>query len=452
MVSKENVMNRDLLERIHLERTINNDYFVVDRETLAIIPIPNEVAKIILEAKNNELLANTEIEYALSSINEVIEEVPKGNVINIPKTPVIKNIVLPITQICNLACPYCFANSNSIKSNSQDINDEDISLLTSYLHQLDPSERINIIFFGGEPTLRFDLMNRIINRLKTECNTNNIGYSITTNGTLINDKIMDFFIANNVAILLSLDGMENEYNHRRFKNGKHSFGRVMKSVEMLKKRNILFEVRATLTCDNPYIHNTYMYFEDLKIPYTIAFAYDSYNEEGSKYAHFKNIDNIRESFDKVEQYYIDKIGDSFEIYDKVLSALYQRINFRTKQTIPCMAGRTYFTLQHGGNLFTCPHLLEKPENSIGNIRDFEEVLANNVFGVPIEVDKIEKCNTCWAKMLCMGGCASQKISYNLTPTDPLPSERCQIEKEIFSFYLRLYYHIKSKIKFNNDNN
>jgi radical SAM protein with 4Fe4S-binding SPASM domain len=357
----------------------------------------------------------------------------------------LQSIVIPITKSCNLRCPYCFANSNKEIDRTKDFSIEDDEILISAIaSNTEENDRVNIIFFGGEPMMRFDIMERLTLKIREAFPDRTLGFSITTNGTLINDRHCEFLSENKFAVLLSLDGYENEHNHRKFKNGKHSFPTVMRNLELLKKFDVHIEIRATLTSDNPYIEETFKYFEELKIPYTIAFAYESENEEGADYVTFSKDTRsaIIQSFKRLETYYTNKIMNNDVIYDSVLSTLTGKINQRVHQECVCAGGYTYFTMMHDGILFSCPHLMDKEEFSLGNINDFMLLNKQSPY-TAVSINKIEGCAECWAKHLCMGGCPSQKISTGRSNHQSLSPARCELEKIIFEHYLRLYCIIKT---------
>lgn len=412
---------------------------------MSIIPVDNNQYNCILSSTNSD-----KYNELINELDNAVEENPKGKYIPelMSDDRSLTSIVLPITKACNLACPYCFARSNKTIDKSNDFTAEDINSIITFINASEPNDNYNLIFFGGEPLSRFDIIKELVEATKNKISNHTINFSITTNGTLITDNIAEYFSKNKFAVLLSLDGLDNKYNHRVFKNGKPSFSKAIEGYNILKSHNVYTEIRATITKDNPYIFETYKYFEDLKNPFTIAFAYDSENTEGNILSSFKNddIENISKSLDTIERYYAKKIEQDQPIYNSVFSGLAHKLEFRIRQESVCAGGYTYFTLMHGGRLFSCPHLMDDNRYCMGNILNFENIKHNKYDFSAVGVSNIDACSNCWAKYLCSGGCVSQKISHKLRNSDPLSMERCKLEKLLFTHNLRLYYHLKTKAK------
>lgn len=107
--------------------------------------------------------------------------------------------ILGVTARCNLSCPYCFVSQHN----------SDMNLNTAFaavdmaLNNTPIGEKPEIVFFGGEPLLRYDeIIVPVVEKYKDQCS-----YSITTNGVLLNEDKVDFFLSNNVGVLLSFDGI-----------------------------------------------------------------------------------------------------------------------------------------------------------------------------------------------------------------------------------------------------
>jgi len=157
-----------------------------------------------------------------------------------------RQITFELTERCNLNCEYCaygdLYNRFSTREN-KDLPWEYASNLIEYLSKYWASSKytsinksIAIGFYGGEPLIKMDLIYQIVQHLE-EKNSNNIRffYSMTTNGMLL-DKYMDFLAKNDVQLLISLDGNEQNNSYRVTKTGKNSFHNILSNVVLLKER------------------------------------------------------------------------------------------------------------------------------------------------------------------------------------------------------------------------
>lgn len=106
---------------------------------------------------------------------------------------------------------------------------------------------IVINFFGGEPLMNFDLIQFVVNECKLCYPESKFVFSLTTNTTLINSEIADFFKENCFRVMVSIDGYKEIHNHhRKFRNGTGSFDKVIEGIQILKDKGVEFRIRATL--------------------------------------------------------------------------------------------------------------------------------------------------------------------------------------------------------------
>jgi radical SAM protein with 4Fe4S-binding SPASM domain len=372
-----------------------------------------------------------------------IEEAPKT--INYGEIDTTQNnykaIVLPIAAKCNLNCPYCFAQTEK-DFHFDNFTEKDIERIANFLINKNPDETsiINLIFFGGEPLLNLPVIKFTINHFKEKYPQRRIAYSITTNGTIMNNEIIQLFKENNFAILLSLDGPDNEFNLRKFKNGKSSVSKVIENINLLKQNNIEIEIRATLVSNNPYIMETYDFFEQLAIPFNIVFAYVSENKTNTNLSSYDNraLQYIEIQFEKLLHYYVKKLENKEPIYNASLNQIVDVVRFRIIKNIVCGAGINYYTIMSNGDIFACAHLMNEPQYKMGNI---ESDAINKRLVAPVHIENIKECKTCWAKYLCLGGCISQKISMGKSNDTSMNLNQCELEELKWRFLLKLYYHV-----------
>lgn len=432
--------------RLHLIEIDDKLSLLFDRESHQMFPLDLSENKQIIDAVSSEYKSPEEITI-LSDIIKTIESGPASSNCNqfVNKTPQFTSLVLPITGKCNLMCSYCFAQANNRNLSFVDYTEDSINKLLSVLRNINGNTPTNLVFFGGEPLIKFDLIKYTVNKVKTDFLDMNIRYSITTNGTLINKEIAKFFADNNVSVLLSMDGFDNEYNYRKYKNGKPSVNRVIKAMDVLRENNVAFQVRATLTSDNPYLWETHQFFDKLHVYYQITFAYSSENKAHAELNKFspQNLQSIKECYEKLLYEYKYRITNNLPIYDYLYHELSENFECRTLKHTSCSAGIKYFTILANGDIHYCAHLMNNPKYIIGNLfsHSYPESFENIEF-TPKPVSKIPECNTCWAKYLCSGGCASQKIAEGLKSTDRYTDEKCNLEKLQYEFYLKLYCYKK----------
>lgn len=156
-------------------------------------------------------------------------------------------ITLMVSQTCNLACRYCYGGGGTYGSSTALMSEETALAGIDLLLARAPREApLRITFFGGEPLLNFRLIHHVVDHCRSLDRT--FRFSMTTNGTVFSDQIGRFLKANDFRIMVSLDGdgAIHDFN-RPFKNGKGSYGRVLRTLRRLQQHAIPFQLRATLT-------------------------------------------------------------------------------------------------------------------------------------------------------------------------------------------------------------
>ncbi|UCH94956.1 MAG: radical SAM protein, partial [Candidatus Aminicenantes bacterium] len=153
----------------------------------------------------------------------------------------LSQIILEITRSCNQNCSYCptsgkYSHDKTFKKNMS--RETFKKCLDFFCERSLNSEKPFITFYGGEPLLRFDLIREAVEYVKTKYDNKKYSFNLTTNTTLLNKEILDFFIKNDFSVMVSLDGPEKiNDRYRRFKNGKGTFNRIMKNLELIKQDN-----------------------------------------------------------------------------------------------------------------------------------------------------------------------------------------------------------------------
>ena len=163
-------------------------------------------------------------------------------------------ISLWITNRCNMKCKYCYVDSKKGETIFKQQNIEDLIIFIT--NNLKSGEDIFVSFFGGEPLLAFDTIEKVVLKMNVEF-SNKIQYGITTNGLMLDNKRIKFFVDNKFAVSLSWDGCEVAHDYNRvdgFGNG--TYQRVREKYLNLKESGLVpVRVRATFNSE------TYVYLK-----------------------------------------------------------------------------------------------------------------------------------------------------------------------------------------------
>lgn len=151
--------------------------------------------------------------------------------------PNVETFVIGVTEQCNLRCTYCcysgdYANNRSHSTKSMGISD--IDSIFDFINQLTPNRKIRISFYGGEPLLKHDLIRYAV-EIGYKMWHENVSFSISTNGVLLSPDIIDWIVANNIELAVSIDGIGHFHDKNRVDiNGKGSFDKIYRALSYIE--------------------------------------------------------------------------------------------------------------------------------------------------------------------------------------------------------------------------
>lgn len=337
------------------------------------------------------------------------------------------NIILKITNNCNLSCKYCYITNKRI--------DCDVNKIVKAIDSiaLNHDKFLDICFHGGEPLLKFDLIKNIISVLETKEYLWRLSLSIQTNGTIISEEIINYLKSKNIGIGISLDGLAEDHNiNRVFKNGIGTFDIIKNNLKFLIKKQV--ECGVLITLNNKNIKNIKTLIEFLN-EYNIKFASFNHiitnnnelkinNEE--LFLMYKDLINylklINKYKEKSERLIIRNLqGMIFKVKDK---------NYRRDMCLcyPCGIGKNVLTIDVDGQLYPCDWLVGNQEY---------EIKSNNIKELLFETNFIDcACSDCDVNNYCSRGCICKKILLGIK------------EEELCSFYKKIYKYIEEKLNEN----
>lgn len=153
----------------------------------------------------------------------------------------LRQLILEITKDCNLRCSYCSASGRYAPAKHRYLHmsrENMLKALDFFCPNADQNEPA-ITFYGGEPLLRFDLIKETVEYVNRRYPGLNVSYNLTTNGTVLEQRQLEFFIQNDFTLMFSLDGPKNVNDrYRHFKNGRGTFDSIIRNLEFIKNHDI----------------------------------------------------------------------------------------------------------------------------------------------------------------------------------------------------------------------
>ena len=380
----------------------------------------------------------TEVEFGeiMSQLDEYgFIEKEEGEELLDNRTSEISSIILLVAQDCNLRCSYCYADGGDYK-NTGIMNVETAKKSIDFLVKKTKNKQIAICFFGGEPLMNFEIIQAVVDycHLIEQQSDVVFGFTMTTNGTMISEKIQDFIIKNRIRVQISIDGDKDIHDENRYysKNvGSHDI--VLEKTKKLRE-NRLIDARATITPKELNITYIYDYLNSLgfdQITLSPAFNLFDYNEY--ELIADAYIDFYKEFEMRIKDKKYDEVKNN-RMFIKELRDIHKS----GVRKVACGAGGNLYAIDINGEIYPCQRFVGTLEQSLGNV--FEGDDKKERFIKSIEIGAHLKCQECWARNLCLGGCFHD--NYESTGTVNLSSHQfCEFKKkvaeEVIYIYLRL---------------
>ena len=324
---------------------------------------------------------------------------------------VVKALCLHIAHTCNLNCSYCFASQGKYKGERAVMSFEVGKRALDFLIENSGTRRnLEVDFFGGEPLLNFEVVKQLVEyarKVEKEHNKN-FRFTLTTNGMLIDDDVIDFANREMSNVVLSLDGRKEI--HDRFRvdyEGRGSFDQIVPKFQKLVKARggKDYYMRGTFTHANP------DFLEDIKTMLDLGFTELSMEPVvcapgDPAELTLKDMEIVKGQYEELAELMLkrEKEGKPFTFYHYMIDltggpCIYKRIS-------GCGSGTEYMAVTPWGDLYPCHQFVGDDKFKLGNIYDgvVNKEIQNEFFNCNVYARK--ECRDCWAKLYCSGGCAA----------------------------------------------
>lgn len=330
---------------------------------------------------------------------------------------VVKALCLHIAHDCNLACKYCFAGEGEYHGRTALMSLETGKKALDFLVANSGARRnLEVDFFGGEPLMNFEVVRDIVRygRELEKIHDKKFRFTLTTNGVLLNDEIMEFANQEMSNLVLSIDGRKEVHdNMRPSRNGKGSYDIILpklkKAADSRKQTN--YYVRGTFTHFNTdfsedVLHLADLGFKQISVEPVVAPPSEDYaiTEE--------DVPVICEQYDRLAAKMLEREreGRGFNFFHFMIDltggpCAYKRLS-------GCGSGTEYLAVTPWGDLYPCHQFVGNEQFLIGNIEEGikkKDICADfklcNVYSKP-------KCRDCFAKFYCSGGCAANAYNFH----------------------------------------
>lgn len=414
---------------------------VVDDVTYDLIPLYQESSREEIVRQLAGAYAKEEIEEAYQEVAELSES---GQLFSKDeyedyihafqnRQTVVKALCLHIAHDCNLACRYCFAEEGEYHGRRELMPFEVGKAALDFLIANSGNRRnLEVDFFGGEPLMNFQVVKDLVayGREQEKLHDKNFRFTLTTNGVLLDEDVMEFANREMANVVLSIDGREQVHDFMRpFPKGAGSYRLIVpKFQKFAESRNQdKYYVRGTFTRHNldfskDVLHLADLGFKQISVEPVVA-------QETEDYAlREEDLPKLFEEYDILAKEMIarEKKGEGFNFFHFMIDL--EGGPCVAKRLSGCGSGTEYLAVTPWGDLYPCHQFVGDEKFYMGNVYEGvkntdvrEKFRGCNVYAK-------EKCQNCFAKFYCSGGCAANSYHFHGSINDAYDIG-CQLQKK-----------------------
>ena len=346
---------------------------------------------------------------------------------------VVKALCLHIAHDCNLACQYCFAEEGEYHGRralmSFEVGKKALDFLVA-----NSGSRVNleVDFFGGEPLMNWQVVKDLVayGRSLEEPHNKKFRFTLTTNGVLLNDEVMEFCNKEMGNVVLSVDGRKEVHDYMRpFRKGAGSYDLIMPKFEKFaeSRNQDKYYVRGTFTHHNldfsqDVLHLADLGFEQISMEPVVGQPEEPYAIQE------KDLPQIFDEYDRLAKEMIkrEKAGKGFNFFHFMIDLTGGPCV--AKRLSGCGSGTEYLAVTPWGDLYPCHQFVGEEKFLLGNVFDgikrtdiCDEFRSCNVYTK-------KKCKDRFARFYCSGGCPANSYNFHGTIDDSYDLS-CDMERK-----------------------
>ncbi len=331
------------------------------------------------------------------------------------KSDEVKALCLHICHDCNLRCRYCFADEGAYHSRREFMSEKTAVAAVDFLIENSGARRtLEIDFFGGEPLMCLPTIKNVVRyaREKAAAVGKKFLFTTTTNALLLDDDAIKFFNDEMENVVLSLDGRKEIHDAvRKTVNGKGSFDYVIENVKKFvrSRGDKSYYVRGTFTAKNLDFAEDVIFlaengFDSISLEPVVTDIDDLAVKE-------EHLPAIKAEYEELCDRYLEKYAEG-----KGFNFFHFNIDLEggpclSKRVSACGAGNEYFSVAPDGDIYPCHQFVGDKNFVMGNVFDGKldsairsEFASNCLF-------TRKKCDGCFAKFICSGGCSANNYRF-----------------------------------------
>lgn len=391
----------------------NNMFF--DLNKFEVFTLNNKYIDIFRKIYDNKTLDKDDVDYKyiidnyFNSQNNLKEKIP------LDTKDDIRSIVLKVSNTCNMKCEYCYANQGNYGKKDSIMSVTIMNKIVQTIKkELDNVEQIS--FFGGEPLLNTEVIENCIHKFKK----NNIRYSASTNGTIINEKIIKLFKDNIFNLVISIDGDSAIHDkYRVYNDGRGTYQDIKDNIKLLKSNNINLAMVSGVYTKNScekysVLELSNLIYKEFK-PFAIGISEVMTECDNLKLPqNTYTIDSINSSIEAT----INNIKDKKYVMINDVSRIISTIFNDGGRNQFCGAGLYSIFIDEIGDVYPC-HIFDGDKDFyMGNVINDKDFFNGNDYIdvsqklLSVSKKKIKQCSNCIARFWCFSCIGNHKLKEN----------------------------------------
>lgn len=350
------------------------------------------------------------------------------------KSNEVKALCIHICHDCNFRCRYCFADEGAYHSKRESMSLETAKKAVDFLIANSGKRKVlEMDFFGGEPLMNFDVLKATVAYAKEEGEKagKKFLFTTTTNALLLTDEVIEFFNTEMENVVLSLDGRKEIHDAiRKTPNGKGTFDLIIDKIKKFisMRGDKSYYVRGTFTAKNLDFSKDVLFIaeqgvDSISMEPVVTDIPDLQIRE-------EHLDAINQEYENLCEAYLEKQakGEGFNFFHFNIDL--EGGPCLSKRVSACGAGNEYFSVTPNGDLYPCHQFAGNEKFRMGSVyegitrNDTRELFKNSCLFTR------KKCEDCFAKFICSGGCSANNYNFNGDINDPYEVTCAMMKKRV----------------------
>lgn len=364
-----------------------------------------------LQFADKQLFSSRGVEESLSDLFPKHQINTKNNSQKSRQKLTLQRLTLNVSNICNMACKYCYANRGTYYTRGKLMNrNTALNAINFISRNFSKIEHVN--FFGGEPTMNESIVELICEYIIYLYSNGVLSYlprfGLTTNGYAISNRMFEIFQKYNFSVSVSLDGPKEIHDRLRISRmGLQTYDAIVKNIKKLINISIVPEFECTYTGEH--------WREGIDLIRLMDFFHDNFRCQtlhcplvitNPNHPLFISLKTASKLYTDAIRYSIENLSsgitNSISIATRLLNSLTNKIPIQQY----CPAGKSLLTINADGNVFACFMLMNGMDYCLGNVNreDSKFRRSNRIITLLEDANKWQNptCCKCWAQSLCFG--------------------------------------------------